>query len=238
MPLTLDQLKALSFGYLQATDLIRWSPPQLLIHQHIIDDNCLDNGCDTAYDEMISKLQNRYDIRAELAKSAPLPSTATAILTGGAVTSATIGLTPNPYAKVPAITFTGGGGAGAAGTAVLDDDGNFTGIIITVGGAAYTSPPSVVVKGKLIDARESLNVKLAAILAVRNILGNSQNVSENMLANFKWAEKELKDIRMQQGNLQLGPVPSPTGTDPVTGLKFPNPEADAGLVNTSFLTLG
>jgi hypothetical protein len=81
-------------------------------------------------------------------------------------------------------------------------------------------------------------VKLTAILAIRNILGNMQNVSEFMMDIFKGAKKDLMDIRNGQLNLPLQiPVVS-TITD-CFGKQIPAiTESVSELVRSSFRTLG
>jgi hypothetical protein len=66
MAITIDQLKALAFGYLTGEDLLQWCPGQLLIKQNEVDSNSLQNGCNQAYAFVISQLVNRYDINTEI----------------------------------------------------------------------------------------------------------------------------------------------------------------------------
>jgi hypothetical protein len=82
-------------------------------------------------------------------------------------------------------------------------------------------------------------VKLTAILAIRNALGNMANVSEYMMEIFKGAKKDLMDIRNGQLNLPLALPPQQTFTDPDSGQTFPvKTEATARLIRSSFSTLG
>lgn len=49
--------------------------------------------------------------------------------------------------------------------------------------------------------RYSLAVKIAAILAVRNIVGNQSGLPQNMLDNFTWVDKTILNIRNGQESL-------------------------------------
>jgi hypothetical protein len=88
------------------------------------------------------------------------------------------------------------------------------------------------------DARVVLCVKISAILAVRNILGNMQNVSEYMMDIFKSAKKDLMDMRNGQLNLPL-PIPPQQSTTDSFGNTIPViTESVSELVCSSFSTLG
>jgi len=237
MPLTLDQLLILPLGYLQGSDLSRWSSPQLLNKQQAVDPNSLQNGCNLAYSAITSKLITRYDIKREMLNLAPLQGTATAAINAGAVSAITIVTAGGKYDTPPAVVLSGGAGAGADATAVLTD-GVLTGITIDDGGIGYTSAPLVTLIGGLADdPREPFLTGLVSILAVRNIMGSSQNVSDYMLGLFKQAEKDILDIRNAQMNLALFPVPVQP-TNPETNQPFDYPESDATLIRSSFNYLG
>lgn len=154
MPLTVAELKLLDFGYLKGADLLQWCPAQLLIKQYEVDNASLQQAANFAYSEFTSATINRYDIAAELAKTA----------------------------------------------------GN----------------------------RAVFCVKLIAILAVRNAMGNMQNISEYMMDIFKGAKKDMMDIRNAQLNLPL--APPPTTTDTAGNVVVT--ESIAELVPSSFSTLG
>lgn len=149
MSLTNAQLKALSFGYLNGGDLMKYCSPQLLIKQYEIDPTSLQESCDTAIAEVSAHLSTRFDLTAELAK--------------------------------------------------LSD----------------ASP----------DTRMTLFVKIAAIFADRNAIGNIQNLSDSTLAMFTWADKTVRDIR----NGQMG-LPVAQSSDEMT--------SGSEIVGSSFLTLG
>jgi hypothetical protein len=69
-------------------------------------------------------------------------ATATAVLTGDAVTSVTVVCGGNGYGTAPTVSFSGGGGSGAAATAVLTGDA-VTAVNVTSGGSGYSSPPAI-----------------------------------------------------------------------------------------------
>lgn len=158
MSLTIDQIKALPFGYLTGKDLVAWAPYQLLNTVYSIDQDRLQEGCSTAYAEMTSATVNRYDIATEL---------------------------------------------------------------------AITTPAN----------RSVLAVKIITLLAVRNICGSTQAISEKMAMDFKWVEKAMLDLRNAQMNLPLHPVPS-QGVDPVTNKPLPPPNSRPQLVKSNFGTCG
>lgn len=56
---------------------------------------------------------------------------------------------------------------------------------------------------KVSGGRDILCVKIASIMAIRNIMGNMAGISELMVMNFTWAAKELLAIRNGQVNLIL-----------------------------------
>jgi hypothetical protein len=86
------------------------------------------------------------------------------------------------------------------------------------------------------DTRAKLCVKIAAIIAVRNIVGSMQNASEYMEGLFKWADKTLLAIRNAQMNLPIAGVANVV--DQATGKTLYNPGDEALLVCSSFKYLG
>lgn len=203
MSLTIPQLLDMDFGYLSGDDLVQWCSPQILIKQYEVNNNALQKGCNTAYGEVASALRTKYNSSAELAKIQFTQAMATSQLTGAAVSGLLITNPGSNYISAPVISITGGGGAGATATAVLTN-GAVTGFVITAPGAGYTSAPDVAFTGGAgADTREVVLVKLASILAVRNILGNAQSVSDKTMTDFMWCDKTLKDIRGGQANLVL-----------------------------------
>jgi len=81
------------------------------------------------------------------------------------------------------------------------------------------------------STRNALCVKIASILAIRNILGNAQNISEMMINLFVWADKEL--IAIRNGQISLG-LNQPQNTDGTPVLNY----SDASLIRSSFKTIG
>jgi hypothetical protein len=67
--LTIDEIKALDFGYLTGEDLLNYCPFQIIQKQLIVDPTCLDNHIETAYKEVLSDLVTRYDIESEFGKT-------------------------------------------------------------------------------------------------------------------------------------------------------------------------
>jgi hypothetical protein len=89
---------------------------------------------------------------------------------------------------------------------------------------------------KVGTARSVLCAQLTSIMAIFNCLGNAQGISEKMREDFKWANKQIMDIRNGEGNLPLGCPPSP-GVDSF-GFPLPSTESKAELVHSSFKMLG
>jgi hypothetical protein len=227
MNLTVDQLKNLSFGYLCGADLIRYSAVQLLIKQYEVDPNSLQDGCNTAYAEIIGKLGTRYDLTNELLKKGFTNGAATVTVSEGAVISITITNMGTSYKSIPTISFIGGSGSGATAIAILTN-GSITEITITNGGTGYTSAPTVVISGDgATNTRAKLLVKIASLFSIRNILGNAQNISEKMLGDFSWADKAIRDLRNGQDSLPI-----------VTEASNTTVGSPAELINSSFNTLG
>jgi hypothetical protein len=69
MAVTIDDIKALNFGYLTGEDLLQFCSPQLLIKQYTVDNNSLQNGFNFAQSEVIASFTTRYDLTAELVKT-------------------------------------------------------------------------------------------------------------------------------------------------------------------------
>ncbi|AOO17084.1 neck protein [Cyanophage S-RIM12_RW_22_0110] len=82
-------------------------------------------------------------------------ATATAAITGDAVSSFTITDGGEHYktALPPTVTITGGGGSGATGTAVVSSTGIVSSITVSSGGTGYTSAPSVIIDYSPKDSR-------------------------------------------------------------------------------------
>jgi hypothetical protein len=226
MSLTVDQLVNLSFGYLNGDDLTEYCAPQLLIKQYEVKKNSLKKGCDVAYSELISLLNTRFNLADEFLKRGFTNATGTATVVGGAVTAATVTYAGTNYGTAPTVTITGAG-TGATATAVIAG-GIVTGINITAGGTGYTTAPTITITGGAADdTRTMMFVKLSAICAVRNALGNLQNIGESMKDNFTWADKTVMALRnAQQGMPTVNQSPTTTYGSP------------AEMVSSSFNTLG
>lgn len=69
MPITRDQFSQMNFGYLNGSDLLQFCPSQLLTSQYDKFQQSIQNGCNQAYEELISELSNRYDIGKELSNA-------------------------------------------------------------------------------------------------------------------------------------------------------------------------
>jgi hypothetical protein len=226
MSLTVEQLKYLSFGYLRGADLIRYSSPQLLIKQYEVDPDSLTEGCQIAYSELVSLLNTRWNLTDEFEKRGFTNASAAATVAGGVVTAINVTFAGTNYGTAPTITITGAG-TGATATATIAN-GVVTGITINNGGTGYTTAPTVTITGgAATDARTMMFVKLSAICAVRNALGNLQNIGESMTNNFSWADKTILALRnAQQGMPTVNQSPTTTYGSP------------AEMIDSSFSTLG
>jgi hypothetical protein len=226
MSLTIDQLVNLSFGYLNGDDLTEYCAPQLLIKQYEVKKSSLQKGCEVAYSELVSLLNTRFNLALEFNKRGFTNATGTATVTAGIVTALTVTYAGTNYGTAPIVTITGAG-TGATGTAVIAN-GVVTSINITAGGTGYTTAPTVTLTdGADTDARTFMFVKLSAICAVRNALGNLQNIGDAMTNNFTWADKTIMALRnAQQGMPTVNQSPTITYGSP------------AEIVNSSFNTLG
>ncbi|AON99754.1 neck protein [Synechococcus phage S-RIM2] len=82
-------------------------------------------------------------------------ATATATITGDAVSAIIVTDGGEHYksALPPTVTITGGGGSGATATATVSSAGIVTGITITAGGTGYTTAPTVAVDYSPKDSR-------------------------------------------------------------------------------------
>ena len=100
--------------------------------------------------------EETFDTLATVTQSTPGTgggATATAVVTGGAVTGITPGAAGGQYLVAPIVTLTGGGGTGAVVTTEINSSGVVTGYTIVSGGTGYTSAPSVVVTPAAIQTK-------------------------------------------------------------------------------------
>lgn len=205
MPLTVDQLKAMTFGYLSGSDLVRYCSPQLLIRQYDVDKDSLKSGCRVAIKEFITKVRTRLDPTDELTKRAPYGATLAITITAHVITAITVQDGGFGYPEPPDIQITGDG-TGATATAIIDDDGVITGVTVNAGGTGYNNAAVVVETPDpetVEDTREELMVKIIALFAIRDILSNLQNLSDVQLGFFKWADKTCMELRNGQSNIVI-----------------------------------
>ena len=69
-------------------------------------------------------------------------ATATAVLSGDAVSAITIDYEGVGYTQTPAVTISGGGGSGAGATATADTS-VIRGSYVTLAGSGYTTAPTI-----------------------------------------------------------------------------------------------
>lgn len=81
-------------------------------------------------------------------------------------------------------------------------------------------------------SRNIFCVKIVSILAVRNILGTAQNISEKMLSDFSWCDKTLISIRNGQMSLTINQKNVDSNGN------ITEPYANASLISSSYKTLG
>ena len=108
-------------------------------------------------------------------------ATATAAITGDAVSSltATGGGQYYKSALPPTVTISGGGGTGATATATVSDAGLVTGYTVTNGGSGYTSAPTVTIQESPKDTHAEVKSWDAATRALEIInRSGTFNVSE------------------------------------------------------------
>lgn len=65
---TIEDIKALDFGYITGNDLLKYCPLQLLQKKYTVDDKSVEDGVIIAYSEVISKLSTKCDINSEFLK--------------------------------------------------------------------------------------------------------------------------------------------------------------------------
>lgn len=98
----------------------------------------------------------------------------TAVLTGDAVTSVTVGAGGTRYSPNTLVYFTGGGGTGAAATLNVDSAGVITSVTVINGGSGYTSAPTVsLVPGAAVPAVGSVSFSGVPTAGTISICGAS-----------------------------------------------------------------
>lgn len=193
--MTTADIEALNLGYLTGADLLQFCSPQLLISRWNVNNSNLQRGCSFAYSEIMRNLSNRYDATDEFKNSRLVTNIATAVLASGAITAINI-TNPGLYTAPPAIIITDSTGNGAEAAATITGT-VLSAITVLTGGRLYTAP---VISA---DQRENVLVQIAAVFAVRKILGNFEKLSQEMKDNFTWAENSLMDIRNGEMTLIL-----------------------------------
>lgn len=89
------------------------------------------------------------------------------------------------------------------------------------------------------DARDKVLVKITAIGAVRNILGDAQNIGDVTMAHFDWLDATLKALRNGQYPLLQPGVAPVTVENPITGQQETYiPDSRATVVRSSWGTIG
>ena len=97
--------------------------------------------------------------------------------------------------------------------------------------ASLSNRYSVDAELALTTGRNQLCVKITAIMAIRNILGGAQNISDKMVLDFTWADKQLVAIRNGQIALSLT---IPEDSEGNTAVNY----SSAELIKSNFQTLG
>lgn len=98
----------------------------------------------------------------------------TAVLTGNAVTSVTVGAGGTRYSPNTRVYFSGGGGSGAVATLNVDGAGTITSVTVSNGGSGYTSAPTVsLVPGAAVPAVGSVSFSGVPTAGTISICGAS-----------------------------------------------------------------
>ncbi|HKS23398.1 MAG TPA: Ig-like domain-containing protein [Thermoanaerobaculia bacterium] len=108
-------------------------------------------------------------------------ASATANVSGGAVTSVTLANSGSGFTSVPSIVFNGGGGSGATATATLG--GTVTAITIDDRGAGYTSAPSITLTGGGNGATASAVMSSGTVTSV-NVTNHGTNYASVPTVEF------------------------------------------------------
>ena len=127
-------------------------------------------------------------------------ASATAAITGDAVSSFTITDGGEHYksALPPTVTITGGGGSGATGTAVVSSTGIVTGITVSAGGTGYTSAPTVTIDYSPKDSRAEVKSwnSSSRELQVINRTGtfNTSETIKGLTSNALWSPESFNTL--------------------------------------------
>ncbi len=120
-------------------------------------------------------------------------ATATATISGGAVTAIAVNTGGENYTIAPTVTITGGGGTGATATAAVSG-GAVTTITVGAGGTGYTSAPTITIT----DASGGMSVQLDNLRAANGAWNGLAFDSELPLAlkqaAAQWVAQQNKKI--------------------------------------------
>lgn len=109
---------------------------------------------------------------------------ATSAVSGGAVTTVTVGTAGAGYFTPPTITFTGGGGSGATATATVNaTTGAITAITVTAGGTGYSTAPTVVITPNATTIgtiTPTTQIPFAVVDGVTQVLPSSQELCQTL----------------------------------------------------------
>jgi len=112
------------------------------------------------------------------------------------------------WTKPPQVVFTPVDGAGFGAVAVANlQYGQISALHIDTPGAGYATAPSLVVSGgQVSDPRYPKMVMLASIYAVRILVGNAANISEEQQAAFKMGDELI--LEMLNGGAGMPLIPA------------------------------
>ncbi len=161
------------------------------------------------------------------------PAPAAPTITGGSVANGTLTITGTgfdnngfvsslqvttsaKYTTPPKITLTGGGGTGATAVAVLDKNGNLTGLSITNGGTGYTSAPTVMFSSGSASATAGITILGGYANNLVTLLDNGVPLPSGAIAttfNVPQTTNGLPNVSVNKTGTQLtvnlaGPLPA------------------------------
>lgn len=134
-----------SYGYLSAADLLGYCDPQLIVSRQTIVPDAVQRAVRAALSDIVSKLQNVYDLTQELSKTDTVAPAALATVGGGAITGGNITGAGTNFVGVPIINLTNAPndpGTGGVLTAVVSPT-VVSSLLLFSGGHRYTVPPVI-----------------------------------------------------------------------------------------------
>ena len=149
-------------------------------------------------------------------------ATATATLSGGAVSAIAITGGGNAYSFPPAVTIAGGGGSGATATAVLTN-GMVTGITITNSGSGYTSAPAVTIAPPLATAVDAATLSGGTITALDAHRGGPHDLRHQWRRRLLEHESAEVTIAPPASGTQATATAIVNASGVVTGITITNP---------------